>query len=47
MDGAQVLYPYPAVRSSGMTWHVAGRGGGHAAFGTGLSEAAGADLGAM
>ena len=40
MDGAQVSYPYPAVGSSGLTRRVGGRGGGRAASGASLGEAA-------
>ena len=46
MDGAEALYPYPAVGASGLSRRVGGRGGGRAASGVSLGEAAsGADLG--
>ena len=46
MDGAEALYPYPAVGPSGKVRRVGGRGGGCAASGASLGEAAtGADLG--
>ena len=46
MDGAEALYPYPAIGTSCLSRCVGGRGGGCAASGVSLGEAAtGADLG--